>query len=73
MNPGRKGNGLHSQSVCSTVVSLLSFSSSHIRAYFGSVILANHVEPLRAMVVILFENAIPALPGRPLRCENLHG
>ncbi|MGG3471406.1 hypothetical protein ABES02_28535 [Neobacillus pocheonensis] len=58
--------------LCSKI-SLLSFSSSDIRTYFESVILANHTEPLRAMVAFLFRERHPGRAGQTLHFENRHG
>jgi hypothetical protein len=40
--------------------SLLVFSTSHIRAFAVSVILANHTEPLRANAAFLFRERRPS-------------
>jgi hypothetical protein len=46
------------------------FHESDIQAYFESVILANHTEPLRAMVAFLFRERHPGKPGRPFALQE---
>ncbi|MGG3471622.1 hypothetical protein ABES02_29665, partial [Neobacillus pocheonensis] len=57
-----KGRGLIRRPVLRRWRLLLSFSTSDIRTYFESVIIANHTEPLRAMVTFLFRERHPGKP-----------
>ncbi|WP_147275095.1 hypothetical protein [Paenibacillus prosopidis] len=61
-----KDRACFAERYCSAGASLLSFSTSDIRAYFVSVILANHDEPLRTMVAYLFRERHPGYAGHTI-------